>query len=97
MESSMANLREENTRLKHEVGRLVRERDEGISTREKELCRLREELASHISGVGGGSGSDVSALAREPAVLSGAGPSLLLPTNDFASAFLDEYGFAHLE
>eukprot|EP00884_Botryococcus_braunii_P011231 jgi/Botrbrau1/20108/Bobra.0173s0011.1 len=78
--------------LKGEIARLQRE----VAMKDEENMRLRGELASHTSGVGGATESEVSALAREPAVLSGASPAAIPAADvefedvlDFSTVFPD--------
>lgn len=90
MDATITGLNATITDMKVEMARLQRENE----VKEMENNRLRGELANHNSGVGGATESEVSAPAREPAVLSGASPMRMLPSRGLgldADVFDDDF------
>lgn len=78
-----------NASLKVEIARLQQEN----VMKDKENTRLRGELASHTSGVGGATESEMSALGCEPAALSGAGPECMMPVTSGGVEGCEGIGF----
>jgi hypothetical protein len=78
VDAENAKLKEENARLNQEKAQFSYD----LGARDMHINRLRGELASLSSGAGGATGSDVSAPAREPAVLTGGDPMYMLSAGE---------------